>query len=133
MKSNKGPAPGCINDPTHAVRITASDQHWTVRLGDLVLADSARTQVLTETGYEPVIYFPSADVRMDHLIQTEDRTTCPFKGEARYFVTTAAEDGRPIAWIYPSVFDEVMPVKGHVAFYENRVELQQEILSVPNA
>ena len=126
MKTSKGPAPGFINDPTYAVRITASDERWIARLGDLVLADSSRTQVLKETGIEAVIYFPSEDVSMSHLLQTEDRTTCPFKGEARYFVNAAAEDEQPIAWTYPSVFDEVVPIRGHVAFYKNRVELHQE-------
>ena len=129
MKTNKGPAPGLIDHPSHAVQITASDQRWTAQLSELVLATSTRTKVLKETGYEPVIYFPAEDVSMSHLTQTDDRTTCPFKGEARYFVNATAEDGRPIAWTYPAVFDEVARIKGHVAFYGARVNLHQELIS----
>ena len=123
MQTNKGPAPGFIDDPTYVVRIAASEQRWTARLGDIVLADSTRAQVLNETGFEPVIYFPSEDVSMGNLLPTDDRTTCPFKGEARYFVSAVAKDARPIAWTYPAVFDEVAPVKGHVAFYNDRKAL----------
>ncbi len=128
MKTNKGPAPGFIDNPDHVVEITGSDQRWTVRLGDLVLADSTRAQVLKETGFESVIYFPADDVSMSHLTKTEDRTTCPFKGEARYFANPAAKDTRPIAWTYASVFDEAAPIKGHIAFYDNRVELHQQLI-----
>ena len=129
MNTNKGPAPGLIDHPPHAVQITASDQRWTAQLGELVLASSTQTQVLKETGFEPVVYFPAEDVSMSHLVQTEDRSTCPFKGEARYFVNATAEDGRPIAWSYDAVFNEAVRIKGHVAFYSDRVELLQEMIS----
>lgn len=129
MNTNKGPAPGLIDHPSHAVQITASDRRWTAQLGELVLATSTRTQVLKETGYEPVIYFPAEDVSMSHLTQTEDRSTCPFKGEARYYVSATAEDGRPIAWSYDAVFDAAARIKGHVAFYDDRVNLHQELIS----
>ena len=125
MSINKGPAPGFINHPDHAIRIASSGHRWTVRDGDVVLADSHRTRVVEETGYERVIYFPPRDVSTERLVQTEDRSTCPFKGEARYFVQAAADNGQPIAWTYPSVFDEVAPIKGYIAFYEDRVELQE--------
>ncbi len=126
MSTNKGSAPGFINHPGHVVRIASAEHRWTVRDGDVVLADSHRTLVVEETGYEPVIYFPPEDVSSERLIQTEDRSTCPFKGEARYFVHAATDDSQPIAWIYPSVFDEVAPIKGYIAFYEDRVELHEE-------
>jgi uncharacterized protein (DUF427 family) len=128
MKANKGPAPGFINHRSHAVRITASDQRWTTRLGELVLATSTRTQVLRETGYEPVVYFPAEDVSMSLLMQTEDRSTCPFNGDAHYYVSTASKDGRPIAWSYGAVFNESARIKDHVAFFIDRVELLQELV-----
>jgi uncharacterized protein (DUF427 family) len=125
MKSNKGPAPGSIDYPDHVVRITASEQRWKAYLGDLLLADSDRTQVLKETGFEPVVYFPAADVSMNQLIASDDRSNCPFKGEARYFTSTVANDRRAVAWTYPAVFDEVATIKGHIAFHKDRVELRQ--------
>ncbi len=127
MSTNKGSAPGFSNHPEHVVRLASSDRRWTVRDGDVVLADSHRVMVVEETGYERVIYFPPEDVSTERLIQTEDRTICPFKGEARYFVHAATNNGQPLAWIYPSVFDEVAPIKGYIAFYQDRVELQEEL------
>ena len=126
MNTNKGPAPGFINHPDHFVRIVSSNHRWTVRDGDIVLADSRRALVVAETGYERVIYFPPEDVSLERLIQTDHRTTCPFKGEARYFVHAVAKNSQPLAWIYPSVYDEVAPIQSYIAFYEDRVELQEE-------
>ena len=126
MSANKGPAPGFINHPDHVVRIASADHRWTVRDGDTILADSRRILLVEETGYERVIYFPPEDVSTERLIQTDHRTTCPFKGEARYFVHAVAKNSQPLAWTYPSVFDEVAPIKGYIAFYEDRVELQEE-------
>lgn len=125
MSTNKGPAPGFINHPDHVVRIESADNRWTVRYADEVLADSGSALVVEETGYERVIYFPPENVSTGLLQQTEDRTTCPFKGEARYFLHIADKTTRPIAWSYPSVFDEVAPIRGYIAFYENRVELHE--------
>jgi len=126
MNTSKGPSPGFINHPDHVVRIEPTENRWTVRDGDVVLADSHKTLIVEETGYERVIYFPPEDVSTERLIQTEHRTTCPFKGEAHYFVHATAENGQPLAWTYPSVYDEVAPIKGYIAFYEDRIELQEK-------
>ncbi len=125
MNTN-GPAPGFINHPDHQVRITSSAQHWIVRDGDTVLAQSRRALALEETGYERVIYFPPEDVSMQRLTQTDHRSTCPFKGEARYFVHAVGENKQAIAWSYPSVYDEVALIQGHIAFYEDQVNLQEQ-------
>ncbi len=126
MSTSEGPAPGFVNHPDHVVQIVPSDHRWTVRDGEVVLADSHRALLVEETGYERVIYFPPEDVSLERLIQNDDRTTCPFKGEARYFVHATAENGQPLAWTYPSVYGEVAPIKGYIAFYEDRIELQEE-------
>lgn len=126
MSTKKGPAPGFINHPEHVVRIASASSRWTVRDGNVVLADSRLALVVEETGYERVIYFPPEDVSTQLLHETEDRTICPFKGEARYFVRVATNNTQPIAWSYPSVFDEVAPIKGYIAFYEDRIQLREK-------
>jgi uncharacterized protein (DUF427 family) len=122
---SKGPAPGFINHPNHRVQITPSANHWTVRVGQILVADSTTTLLVEETGYEPVVYFPPGEVSMDYLVQTEQRTTCPFKGEARYFVDISGKTSEPVAWTYPAVFDEVSPIRAYVAFYDKRVNLEK--------
>jgi len=127
MSGNKGPAPGFINHPEHIVRVTPSDSRWVVCANDVVLADSVGAKVVDETGYRRVVYFPASDVSTDLLAMTEDRTTCPFKGEARYFVQRDFDSDHVIAWTYPLVFDEIALLEGHIAFYNDRIELQQKI------
>lgn len=129
MKSNLGKTPRTNGHAGHVIRITASDSRWTARQGDCLLADSRRTQVLRETGYAPVTYFPAEDVFMNRLGLTDDRSNCPFKGEARYFVNAASDGELPVAWMYPSVFDEVSAITGYIAFYNGRVELRQTSLN----
>ena len=120
------PAPGFINHPEHRVRIAPSNQHWIVRDGETILADSCKTLLLEESGYEPVIYFPPTDVAMQQLVQTDDQSTCPFKGEANYFVHIAGEQQRPIAWTYRLVYSNVAFIQGYIAFYKDRVSLQDK-------
>jgi len=124
MNTN-GPAPGFVKHPDHQVRITPSGQHWIVRDGDTVLAQSGRALVVEETAYDRVIYFPPEDVSMQRLSQTDDRSTCPFKGEARYFAHAKTDSKQAIAWTYPSVYDEVALIQGYIAFYQDRVNLQE--------
>jgi len=126
MTTAKGPAPGFVNHPQHVVRILPSDHRWIVRVGGAVVASSRRALVLEESGYEPVVYFPSDDVVADWLTPIDRLTTCPFKGEAHYFTDRDAATDEPVAWTYPSVYDEVSDIAGHIAFYNERAEVMAE-------
>ena len=126
MTTAKGPAPGFVNHPQHLVQISQSDHRWIVRVGGTVVASSRRALVLKESGYEPVVYFPSDDVVADWLTPIDRLTTCPFKGEAHYFADRDAETDEPVAWTYPSVYDEVSDIAGHIAFYSERAEVVTE-------
>ena len=48
------------------------------------VVDSTNAKLLHATGHLPVYYFPDEDVRADLLVDSDTRTTCPYKGEARY-------------------------------------------------
>jgi len=126
MTTAKGPAPGFVNHPQHLVRILPSDHRWIARVGGTVVASSRRALVLEESGYEPVVYFPSDDVVADWLTPIDRLTTCPFKGEAHYFTDRDAATDEPVAWTYPSVYDEVSDIAGHIAFYNERAEVMAE-------
>ncbi len=130
MKTTAGPAPGFIDNPGYRLEITASEHHWTVQFGERVLADTRGALVLTEPGFEPVVYFPEDDVLRRELIRVDGRSVCPYKGEARYFVLVGSEQLQPIGWIYPSAYDEVLAIEKHVAFYANRVVLRQQITPI---
>jgi uncharacterized protein (DUF427 family) len=128
MLNTKGPAPGLLNHPDHVIRIFASDYRWTARIGNTVLAASSLALKLEESGYEPVIYFPPEDIAVERLEPINRRTTCPFKGQANYFINTDSETESPIGWTYAAVYDEVSAIAGYTAFYENNVDLSKSTL-----
>ncbi len=90
----------------------------TLRFRGEIIADTAAAVILRETGYEPVIYFPEADVRMDCARASERKTHCPYKGDARYW--SFAIDGAVVddaLWGYPAPIQGGEQLRGHVAFY----------------
>jgi uncharacterized protein (DUF427 family) len=123
--TQKNPAPGYEKRPDHRVDVERHEAAVTVRDGDTVLARSGRALRLEETGYEPVFYFPREDVAMDKLMPFARRTYCPFKGDASYWAL--GEDGteEPVAWSYDAPYDEAMAIEGHIAFYADRVDIEQ--------
>lgn len=117
-------------DPYHRVDVLPSSRHVRILAGGTVLADSRRTLALFETGLPPRWYVPREDVRMDLLEPSDLRTQCPYKGEASYL---SAPSERDIAWTYEHPRDEVAPIAGLVAFWNERadVELDGEIQEPP--
>lgn len=94
-----------------------------VEVGGMVIAESERAVVMRETRLAPVYYFPKDDVRMDLLEETEQRTYCPFKGNASYWDVVV--DGRRIenaVWGYEKPFEEAASVKDYVAFYWQKMD-----------
>jgi len=92
-------------------------------LGGVALADSSRCVVLRETRLPPVFYFPRQDVRMDLLRASVHRSYCPIRGNASYW--SAELDGRSeenIAWSYDEPLPEALRIKGHLAFYVERLD-----------
>ncbi len=131
MTEIQGPAPGFHRHPNHHISIHASDGEWRALQGGIVLAESDRVRIFEETGYGAVVYFPLDDVRTEALMPSDSATACPFKGRAEYFRLAADPDGPDLAWTYPSTYDEVVDIQGFVAFYADRISIQ-EISSLDN-
>ncbi len=124
MTAIRGPAPGFHRYPDHRITIEDTAGHWRASDGETVFAESDSARVLEETGYGAVIYFPSRDIRAETLASSASETTCPFKGRARYFRSAENPDGPDIAWSYPATYDEVDDVEGYIAFYNDRVSVE---------
>jgi uncharacterized protein (DUF427 family) len=108
------------------IRIRKAPGKWVVRAGGAVLGESDRALELTEGDYPPVIYFPREDIGMAFLERTQSSTTCPWKGAASYFtVSTAAGDIPDAAWSYETPTEGVAAIKDHIAFYTDRVTVEQ--------
>ena len=91
------------------------------------VADSTKAVVLRESGLPPVFYFPPDDVRSDLLSTTDLHTRCPFKGEASYWTVTVGERRADcVVWGYPEPLPGVEEIRGHLAFFADRVEVTEE-------
>jgi acyl-CoA thioesterase-2 len=111
--------------PGYEITATPFDGVGRVAVGGLVVAESERCLVVAESDHVDQLYVPVDDVQWEHLTATDHHTVCPFKGEASYWSVTGP-DGRVVenvAWAYEDPFDEVAPIRGHVAFYADRLDV----------
>jgi uncharacterized protein (DUF427 family) len=110
--------------PDYRVNLEPNDARVCLRLGDEIIADSSKTVLMRETKLPPVLYFPKADVRFDHLEKTDHESFCPFKGDASYWTVRAADRVEENAvWGYEDPFDEVAGLSEYVSFYADRFTL----------
>jgi uncharacterized protein (DUF427 family)/acyl-CoA thioesterase len=113
--------------PGYRVDLVPQQVRVRVFRGDLLLADSSRTLLVRETAHPEVIYFPPEDVRLELFDASEQRTRCPFKGEASYWSLARGERPEPdLAWSYRTPFAEVAGLAGYVAFYPDRTRIESE-------
>jgi uncharacterized protein (DUF427 family) len=115
--ANSGP--GYARAPGHILTLEPAGQSWTAVLNGEVIAQSDAALIMREGDYDPVVYFPPADVRLDLARQSDHSSYCPFKGEASYWSFAEADE---IAWAYLTPYDEMIGVKGYVAFYKDRLD-----------
>lgn len=109
--------------PDYRVDLEPNPERVRIRYGDHVIADSTETLLVRESRHDPVIYFPRAAVDFDFLERTEHQTFCPFKGDASYWSLCApGHRDENAVWSYEDPFEEVVGLRGYLAFYEDRVE-----------
>jgi uncharacterized protein (DUF427 family) len=110
--------------PDHPITVEPSSDRVIVRAGDTTLADSTATLVLQEANYPPVRYIPLTDVDQTLLAPSDTSTYCPYKGDASYrSITALAGRGEDAVWLYHEPYAAVEPIRDHVAFYPDRVEI----------
>jgi len=112
----------------HTVEVSDVDGRLRVLLHGEVVADTTSAKVLHETFIRPRWYVPPEDVRSDLLEVSGHSTHCPFKGDASYKSVRAGGGlEENIAWFYPEPIAGVEAIKGHLAFYDERDEVQVEL------
>ncbi len=114
-----------IPGPGHPITVEPNPARVVVKAGDRVVADTTRAQVLREASYPAVQYIPLEDVDLAMLARSEHQTYCPYKGDAAYYSLTVVPDGENAVWTYEAPYEAVSPIKGHVAFYPDRVEIEE--------
>jgi uncharacterized protein (DUF427 family) len=109
-------------DPYHRVDVLSSSRHVRISLDGETLAETTRPKALFETSLPTRWYIPPEDVNADLLTGRALETSCPYKGTtARYL---DAGDEIAIGWTYDEVLPAVAGIEGHVAFFDERVDVE---------
>ncbi len=118
------PVRGHLRDPYHRVDVLESSRQVAVRAAGTLIAESDRPKMLFETGLAPRPYLLIADVLPGALSPSVKTTSCPYKGEARYWNLRVGDDVyENAAWSYEAPLTESLKVGGHIAFDEEVVEV----------
>jgi uncharacterized protein (DUF427 family) len=111
-------------DPYTRIDILPSSRHVRIEVDGVTVAESSNPTLLFETGLPVRYYLPKTHVRLDLLTHTDSESHCPYKGQAEYWsVRTGDAVHENIAWSYPTPLPESLGVAGHIAFYDEKVDV----------
>lgn len=80
---------------------------------DTVIAESDKTIVI-----EGNHYFPPESLKREHLRDSSQHTSCPWKGQASYYdVVVDGEVNPGAAWYYPEPKSAAAEIRGYIAFW----------------
>jgi uncharacterized protein (DUF427 family) len=114
---------GHPRDPYHRVDVVPSSREVRAVFAGETIARTRRALFLFETGLPARYYIPQDDVRMDLLTPSAKTSICPYKGRASYWSLRAGERTvADAAWAYMDPLRECPRIKGHLAFYPDKVE-----------
>ena len=112
--------------PDHPITITANPRRVRVSAGGVVISETTDALTLKEASYPAVNYVPRKDANMGLLKRSERVTHCPYKGDANYFSVKA--DGKTLdnaIWTYETPFPAMAEIAGHLAFYPDKVKIEE--------
>ena len=112
------------DNDAHFMRVKPVKATVRVSRAGTLLAESRNALRVQETGkdvYDPVVYIPETDVTGPLDPVAGKSTHCPLKGDASYFTL----NGEEIAWTYDRPFAWSEQLRGHIAFYANKVTIEE--------
>ena len=119
MKEKQIKIPG----PDHPISLQHNPARVVVSVAGRVVADTRNALTLREADYSPVQYIPREDVDLSQLKGTDHATYCPFKGDCSYYsIPAGGKKSVNGVWAYENPYPAVAQIKGHVAFYPDRVD-----------
>ena len=84
------------------------------------LAESEKTEMV-----EGNLYFPEESVKREFLKTSSTTSSCPWKGQARYYtIIVDGQENPDAAWYYPNPSPAARKIKNHVAFWRG-VEVEK--------
>jgi uncharacterized protein (DUF427 family) len=119
MKEKQIKTPG----PDHPISIQHNRARVVVSVAGRVIADTRNALALREAVYPAVQYIPREDVDLTQLERTDHATYCPYKGDCNYYsVPAGGEKSVNAVWTYEDPYPAVAQIKGHIAFYPDKVD-----------
>ena len=119
------------DDARHFMRIKHPKGKVTASINGKEIANSNHVLKVQEAGfdlYDPVYYFPKADVISDALKRTDKTTHCPLKGDTEYFnIHAEGSQLENAAWHYNQHYDYSEKLQGHIAFDQTKVQLVEHV------
>ena len=110
------------------IKIAPNPNRVRVLFAGRVIADTTRALTLKEGNLPPVQYIPREDADMSLLERTAHKTHCPYKSDASYYsIHTSGRAAENAVWSYEDPYPAVAQIKGHLAFYPDRVERIEEV------
>jgi len=115
-------------EPRHFMRVVPARHRHRAVVGDIVLAESSSAMICKEVGrdiYDPVVYFPRADIDMSALVGIDKSTHCPLKGDTEYF-DIVVDDATisEAAWSYVDMVDGAEALQHLVAFDTSKITVE---------
>ena len=114
-------------EPRHFMRIIELKHVVTAAIGGTEIARSDRALKVKEVGrdiYDPVVYFPRADVAMQLLRRIDKSTHCPLKGDTAYFDADLNGTRVPeVGWSYEHTIAIAAALRDYIAFDRRRVHI----------
>ena len=116
-----------VPGPDHPITIDPHPGKVRVLVRGVPVVETTRALSLQEASYDPVLYVPREDARFDLFSKNPRTTHCPYKGDASYYDVAVDGDTRQAAvWSYENPFPAVAEIKGHLAFYKDKVDAIEE-------
>ena len=118
-----------LPSPDHPISIRPNPARVVVSVAGRAVADTRNALTLREADYPPVEYIPPEDVDFSQLERTDHATYCPYKGDCIYYnIPAGGKKSVNAVWSYQEPFSAVEQIRGHVAFYPDRID---EIVEQP--
>ena len=91
-----------------------------------IIAECENALILKEVAksvYNPVFYFPKADIKVDLLNEPTRESYCPIKGEATYWNFKNGPTTNYLAWSYEKALPMTRKIEGYIAFNLDQITL----------
>jgi uncharacterized protein (DUF427 family) len=86
----------------------------------VVIAESDKIQEVDD-----YVYFPESSVKREYLRPSSTVSTCPWKGQARYYsLMIDGQENQDAAFYYPNPKPAARKIKGYIAFWRG-VEIEK--------